>query len=93
MDDDVIRERLRQAFQEFVLPRAMPTPLPGLVLESLELIILDRGRGRLCSACGELIPRTAEGAVEFKYPDGRTVTFHARCEQLWQEERRRRPPR
>jgi hypothetical protein len=41
MDDDVIRERLRQAFQEFVLPRAMPTPLPGLVLE------VEAGRRRL----------------------------------------------
>ncbi len=87
MDDHAIREKLREAFRTFALPRMMPTPLPVPELEGFEAITLNGGRGRLCSACGEIIPITADGSFEFKYPDGRVLAFHERCEQLWEEER------
>lgn len=87
MNDDQIREKLREAFRTFTLPRMMPTPLPVPHSEDAEAITINGGRGRLCSGCGEIIPSTAEGSFEFRYPAGRVFTFHSRCEQLWQEER------
>jgi hypothetical protein len=93
VNDDQVREKLREAFRTFALPRVMPTPVPAPQLEGFEAITINGGRGRRCSACGEFIPSTAEGSFEFKYPDGRRFAFHDRCEQLWQEERHqaRRP--
>jgi hypothetical protein len=87
VNDDQVREKLREAFRTFALRRSMPTPVPAPQLEGLETITINGGRGRLCSACGEMIPSAAEGSFEFRYPDGRVFTFHGRCEQLWQEER------
>ncbi len=46
MNDDQIRERLREAFRTFALPRMMPTPVPA---QGFETITIDGGRGRLCS--------------------------------------------
>lgn len=85
MTDDQVREKLREAFRTFSLPRTMPSPH----LNGNKAITIDGGRGRLCSACGEIIPSTAERSFEFRYADGRAFTFHDRCEQLWQEERHR----
>jgi hypothetical protein len=89
VNDDQVREKLREAFRTFSLPRTLPSPH----LNGNEAITINGGRGRLCSVCGELIPGNAEGSFEFKYPDGRVLTFHARCEELWQQERHqgRRP--
>jgi hypothetical protein len=81
VNDDQVREKLREAFRTFALPRSMPTP------QGFETITINGGRGRLCSICGEMIPSTAEDSFELRYPDGRVFTFHGRCEQLWQEER------
>ena len=83
-DDAEIRAKLREAFRTFTLPRTMPTPGAAL-----QVIVIDGGRNRPCSVCGEIIPSTAEGSLAFTYPDGRVVFFHERCEQLWQEERQR----
>ena len=93
MTDDQVREKLREAFRRFALPRTMPGALPVPKPEGFEAITLNGGRGRPCSVCGETIPGDAEGSFEFKYPDGHALTFHGRCEQLWQEERHevRRP--
>ena len=87
MNDDQVREKLREAFRTSALPRTMPTPVPAPRLEGFEAITINGGRGRLCSVCGEFIPSTAEGSFAFRYPDGRVLTFHGRCEQLWREER------
>jgi hypothetical protein len=84
VNDDQVRAKLREAFRTFTLPRMMPTPVPA---QGFETITINGGRGRLCSACGEIISGTAEGSFEFRYPYGRAVAFHGRCEQLWQEER------
>jgi len=83
VNDDQVREKLREAFRTFSLPRTLPSPH----LNGDEALTVNGGRGRLCSACGEIIPMTAEGSFEFRYPDGRVFTFHGRCEQLWEEER------
>ena len=93
MNDDQVREKLREAFRRFALPRTMPGALPVPKPEGFEAITINGGRGRPCSVCGETIPGNAEGSFEFQYPDGRVLTFHGRCEQLWQEERHevRRP--
>jgi len=84
--DDQVREKLREAFRTFALPRVMPTP-------GFEAVTINGGRDRLCSICGEFIPSDAEGSFAFKYPDSRVLTFHERCEQLWQEERHQVRPR
>lgn len=93
MTDDQVREKLREAFRTFSLPRVMSGAIPVPKPEGFEAIMINGGRGRLCSVCGELIPSDAEGSFAFQYPDGRVFTFHDRCEQLWQEERHqvRRP--
>ena len=93
MDDNQVRAKLRDAFRRFALPRTMPGAHPVPKPEGFEAITITGGRGRLCSVCGEIIPGNAEGSFEFKYPDGRVLTFHGRCEELWQEERHevRRP--
>ena len=80
MNDDQVREKLREAFRTFSLPRTMPTAGFGA-------ITINGGRGRLCSICGEVIPGTADSSLEFKYPDGRRFAFRERCEELWQQER------
>lgn len=89
VNDDQVREKLREAFRTFSLPRTLPSPH----LNGDEAITINGGRGRLCSVCGEIIPGDAEGSLAFQYPDNRVLTFHERCEQLWQEERHevRRP--
>jgi len=87
VNDDQVREALREAFRTFSLPRMMPMLHPVPKPEGFEAITINGGRGRLCSVCRELIPTTAEGSFQFAYPDGRVLTFHDRCEQLWQEER------
>ena len=84
MNDDQVREKLREAFRTFTLPRMMPPLVPA---QGFETIMISGGQGRLCSVCGEIIPSTAEDSFEFRYPYGRVVTLHGRCEQLWQEER------
>jgi hypothetical protein len=68
--DDQIREKLREAFRTFALPRVMPTPLPVPAQEDFEAITINGGRGRLYSVCDEFIPSSAEGSFAFKYPDG-----------------------
>lgn len=83
MTDDQVREKLREAFRTLSLPRAMPSPH----LNGDKAITINGGRGRVCSACGEIIPGTGARSFEFRYADGRVLTFHRRCEQLWQEER------
>jgi hypothetical protein len=73
--DDQIREKLREAFRRFALPRTMPGVYPVPKPEGFEAITINGGRGRLCSVCGELIPGNADGSFEFKYPDGRVLTI------------------
>jgi hypothetical protein len=87
-DDAEIRAKLREAFRTFTLPRTMP----AVGSNSHEVIEVNGGRNRTCSACGEVISGTAEGSLAYNYPEGRMVYFHERCEQLWQEERHARPP-
>ena len=50
MNDDQVREKLREAFRTFSLPRTLPSPH----LNGDEAITINGGRGRLCSVCGEI---------------------------------------
>jgi hypothetical protein len=85
VNDDQVRAKLREAFRTFHAPAHDADPSSRA--QGFETITINGGRGRLCSACGEIISGTAEGSFEFRYPYGRVVAFHGRCEQLWQEER------
>jgi hypothetical protein len=42
--------------------------------------VFGGGPNQPCSICGEIVPETAEDSFEFRYPDGRIVVFHDRCE-------------
>ena len=63
MNDDQVREKLREAFRTLSLPRTLPSPH----LNGDEAITINGGRGRLCSVCGEIIPSNAGRAMNRRF--------------------------
>jgi hypothetical protein len=88
LDDKQIREQIRERFLTGQLPRSLPAPPLG-VLERRETMIINGGRRQPCSACDLIIPMDEVGSLEFHYPTGLTIRFHAACHTLWDDERDR----
>jgi hypothetical protein len=87
MTDDEICFRLVELSRSG-LPREMPGAPVGQ-LQGRETMLIASCRGHRCSVCETTI--TGEDAalsIEYRYPTG-TVHFHARCHELWDEERHR----
>jgi hypothetical protein len=74
MDDATIRRIIREKLRADLLPRKPPHKMWG-----------GRGHGRTCAACDQPI---GAGEVEFEIENlGSLLYFHARCHDLWSEER------
>ena len=90
MNDDEIRTNL-QAMFKVGFPRSLPRALHSgddQILEGREQIIIGGGARQACSVCELVIEQTDRERIEYRYAD-RTVRFHGRCRQLWDEERRK----
>jgi len=91
MDQDSIRQTIRERLDAGTLPREVPlltkrgleqpsTPLAHMKADSA--IGLSR-----CSGCD------AEGAlVTYRFADGSIIRFHSRCHRIWEEECQRPRP-
>ena len=73
---------------------AIPTSLPEIGrgdVQGRETTIINGGRERECTACGDTISTTEQGSIEYRYPHV-TIRFHRHCAELWEAERHT-PPR
>jgi hypothetical protein len=87
MKEAELRTRIRELLQSGVLPRMFPpmTMLePGLPAAARDRIQAGRVSGTTCTACEEPNPY-----LTYRYPAGRVVHLHTRCNVIWNEERRR----
>jgi hypothetical protein len=89
MDEEAIRDKIRQQLQAGVLPQHLPPAEPTEAdqrTSPVPAIRTGRGTGEPCSACEEPI---APGAPleECAYPSGQVLRFHGLCYKYWNEER------
>ncbi len=84
MEQDTIRQKIRERLAAGALPREIPplTGGPGQPLAPRAHIMADSAIGLArCSGCD------ADGArVTYRYADGTILRFHGRCHRIWEEE-------
>ena len=78
MDDDLVRERVREMLATNRLPTSDPVKLWA-----------GPSMAKPCTACGETISTATEYELEFAPMV--TLLLHPRCYAIWNEERRRGP--
>ena len=81
MTDAEIRSKIIERLKDGKLPRHLPTPLPRESGQPGDLGSISMG-GNQCSACDGGNPHHTYTA-----PSGEKISFHERCEQIWNEER------
>lgn len=87
MNQDTIRQTIRERLDAGILPSKMPalTGGPGRPPTPMVYIKADTSIDvAKCSGCGE-----DGAAVTYRYADGTIVRFHGRCSRVWEEECRR----
>jgi len=90
MEQETIRQKIRERLAAGTLPREIPplTGGPGQPLAPRAHIKADTAIGLArCSGCDD------QGArVTYRYADGTIIRFHGRCHRIWEEECRRPRP-
>ena len=80
MTDAELRSKITERLKGGVLPRRLPIPIPSQPGQiNLGAISMD---GKQCSACDGENPHHT-----YTTPLGQKISFHARCEKIWNEER------
>ena len=87
MNEDEIRERVRAALAEALLPHDLPKtvhpPLPGR--QSEKLVEVAGALNDRCVVCNEIATQ-----IRYSLSDA-VVAFHQRCHDIWKEETMRPP--
>jgi hypothetical protein len=83
MDDAMIRQKIQEKLQRGALPIHAQAALEASLYSNV-----GEGTGEPCSACDDPIPPHEERVIYGADPH-QVIQLHARCEQLWTEERTR----
>jgi hypothetical protein len=81
MTDAEIRSKVIERLKDGKLPRQLPMQLPQKSGQLGDLGSVTLG-GKQCSACAGSDPHHT-----YTGPSGEKISFHKRCEQIWNEER------